>query len=395
MMVTETQSVAQRTTWISIATNLFLVALQLCVGVLAHSQALIADGIHSLSDLVADGIVLVANKRGGALPDEDHNYGHSRYETVASFFLGALLVAVGAGMLWRAGIRLTDLHHAPDVHVGALFVAALAIIAKESLFRYMLREAERVRSTLLIANAWHARSDAASSLVVALGIVGSLSGYKVLDPVAASIVGFMVARMGWGFAWNALQDLSDRAFDMAAADEMRDTLQATPGVREVHAFRTRKMGDHALVDAHLRVDPRISVSEGHYIAESARARLRHDPRVLDAMIHIDPEDDDLVQVTHFGLPMRPELLARTRALFTPLGIPVEAIDLHYLEGGIDLDVFVVSRLTEPAGRSIPVPDGVAGMASPEWAALDLERLAVTLGVRRLKIFFALTVAAGR
>lgn len=390
-MLTETQVVAQRTTWISIAINLALVALQLCVGVFAHSQALIADGIHSLSDLVADGIVLVANKRGGALPDEDHNYGHSRYETVASFLLGALLVTVGAGMLWRAGIRLTDLHHAPDVHASALFVAALAIIAKESLFRYMLREAERVRSTLLVANAWHARSDAASSLVVALGVVGSLSGYKVLDPVAASIVGFMVARMGWGFAWNALQDLSDRAFDIAAANEMRDILQATPGVREVHAFRTRKMGDNALVDAHLRVDPRISVSEGHYIAESARARLRHDPRVLDAMIHIDPEDDDLVQVTHFGFPMRSELLAHTRALFKPFGIPVEAIDLHYLDGGIDLDVFVVSQLAGPAGRCVPVPDGVVGMAPPEWAALDLERLAGTLGVRRVKIFFSLTV----
>ncbi|MGI4861991.1 MAG: cation diffusion facilitator family transporter [Janthinobacterium lividum] len=423
---TQTQLVAQRTTWISIAINVVLVVLQLCVGALAHSQALIADGMHSLSDLVADGIVLVANKRGGALPDDDHNYGHSRYETVASFFLGALLVTVGAGMLWRAGLRLTELDHAPDVHASALFVAAAAILAKELLFRYMLRAAERVRSTLLVANAWHARSDAASSLVVALGILGSLSGYKVLDPVAASIVGFMIARMGWGFAWNALQDLSDRAFDMAAANEMRDVLQATPGVREVHAFRTRKMGDSALVDAHLRVDPRISVSEGHYIAESARARLRRDPRVLDAMIHIDPEDDDLVQVTEFGLPMRPELLERTRAVFRPFGIPVDAIDLHYLEGGIDLDVFIASRVAGAAGRAAPapdaldalavstpdvpmpdtslpnglmpnavVPDVVVGMAPPQWATLDLEQLAAGLGVRRLKIFFSLTSTAGR
>lgn len=185
--------------------------LQIFIGVFAHSRALVADGIHSLADLISDFVVLIANRHSGAKPDADHNYGHSRYETVASLFLGGLLIAVGVGMLWRAGTRLADLESIPAVHMSALVVAVLVLISKESLFRYMLREAQRVRSAMLIANARHARSDAASSLVVAIGIVGSLAGVRLLDPIAAAIVGFMVARMGWMFGWDALQDLGPRA----------------------------------------------------------------------------------------------------------------------------------------------------------------------------------------
>src|ERR1700761_1846107 len=276
----EKQRVARKTTFVSIVLNAVLSALQIVVGIFAHSQALIADGVHSLSDLVSDFVVLLANRHSGAEPDADHNYGHSRYETVASLFLGALLIAVGVGMLWRAGTRLADLDSIPAVHMSALAVAVLVLFSKEGLFRYMLREAQRVRSAMLIANAWHARSDAASSLVVAIGIVGSLAGVRLLDPIAAAIVGFMVARMGWVFGWDALQDLSDRAVDETVAEEMRALLMSTPGVRDVHQLRTRKMGDLALVDAHILVDPFISVSEGHYIAESARTRVLTDNRVL-------------------------------------------------------------------------------------------------------------------
>lgn len=389
-MPTEKQVVAQRTTWASIGINLVLVSLQLAVGAIAHSQALIADGVHSLSDLLADGIVLLANRGSNPAPDDDHNYGHSRYETVASFFLGALLLVLGIGMLWQAGERLTQLHQSPDVHAVALGVAALAILLKEGLFRYMLREARRVRSSLLVANAWHARSDAASSLVVALGILGSMLGFKVLDPIAASIVGFMVARMGWGFAWNALQDLSDRAVDAAEADHMRSALASTPGVAQVHAFRTRKMADNVLIDAHLLVDPHISVSEGHYIAEAARLRLRDDARVTDVMIHIDPEDDEMVMPTRSGLPMRPEMLERARQLLAPVGVTVVAANLHYLEGQIDMDLFLAAeRLPEAmtGNRSAWClrlgEEAVVRGTRGNWSG---DELASALGVRRLRVF---------
>jgi cation diffusion facilitator family transporter len=331
--------VARKTTSVSIGLNSVLVVLQLVVGTFAHSQALIADGVHSLADLVSDFIVLLANRHSGAKPDEDHNYGHSRYETVASLFLGALLISVGVGMLWRAGIRVTHLDTIPPVHASALAVAALVLVSKELLFRYMLREAQRVRSAMLIANAWHARSDAASSLVVALGIIGSLMGVRLLDPIAAAIVGFMVARMGWVFGWDALQDLSDRALDTEATAGLRALLLGTPGVLDVHELRTRKTGDLALVDAHILVDPLISVSEGHYIAESARSRVLGDARVLDALIHVDPEDDMHVRSVA-NQPPRAEVSRKLREAFGEHGVQVAAMTLHYLSTGLDAEVTV-------------------------------------------------------
>jgi cation diffusion facilitator family transporter len=342
---TEKLGVARRTTYTSIALNLVLMAAQIVVGIFAHSQALIADGVHSLADLVSDFLVLFATRHSGAAPDDDHNYGHSRYETVASLFLGVLLIAVGAGMLWRSGLRITHLQDIPPVHVGALIVAVLVLISKESLFRYMLRAAQKVRSAMLIANAWHARSDAASSLVVAIGIIGSMAGWRLLDPIAAAIVGFMVARMGWTFGWDALQDLSDRALDHAETVELRTLLTNTPGVRDVHELRTRKMGDLAIVDAHILVDPLISVSEGHYIAESARARVMTSPRVVDALIHVDPENDAL-NPPPVKFPARVTVSEAIRQALSAQDLSFESLSLHYLSSGFDIDVMLPGELGE-------------------------------------------------
>jgi cation diffusion facilitator family transporter len=369
--VSDKHEVARKTTLVSVAVNSVLVVLQIVIGVFAHSQALIADGIHSLADLVSDFVVLLANRHSGAKPDADHNYGHSRYETVASLFLGGLLIAVGVGMLVRAGTRIMNLADIPPIHMSALFVALLVLVSKEGLFRYMLREAQRVRSAMLIANAWHARSDAASSLVVAIGIVGSLAGVRLLDPIAAAIVGFMVARMGWVFGWDALQDLSDRALDEATSTDLRALLMGTPGVLDVHEMRTRKTGDLALVDAHILVAPLISVSEGHYIAETARARLLTDSRVFDALIHVDPEDDMHVRSVA-NLPPRDEVTGQLRETLAGHGVHVHAVTLHYLSTGLEIQVVLAAA--DDAQR---------------LAAVDLEALRVSLGASRLDVLESL------
>ena len=187
----ERQAATQRSTWTSVVVNIVLTTVQLIVGVFSHSQALIADGIHSLSDLLSDFVVLLASHHSKKEADHDHPYGHQRYETAASLVLGGLLLAVGIGMLISAFHKLENPEAIPAVHSVALWVAITALIAKEALFRYMLKLAQKVKSSMLIANAWHARSDAASSLVVAIGIIGNLAGYPLLDPVAALIVGFM------------------------------------------------------------------------------------------------------------------------------------------------------------------------------------------------------------
>ncbi|KND56516.1 Cobalt-zinc-cadmium resistance protein CzcD [Candidatus Paraburkholderia kirkii] len=374
----EKQAVARRTTWTNIALNSGLTAAQLVVGTIAHSQALIADGIHSLADIVSDFIVLIANRQAAAAPDVDHNYGHSRYETVASLFLGGLLIAVGVGMLWRAGTRIVNLQDIPPVHAVALAVAIIVLVSKEALFRYMLRAAERVRSAMLVANAWHARSDAASSLVVALGIIGSLAGFRILDPIAAALVGFLIGKMGWTFAWDALQDLSDRALDQSTTDDLRGILLSTPGVREVHELRTRKMGDLAIVDAHILVDPLISVSEGHFIAESARAHVLADPRVIDALIHVDPESDELNPLPG-NFPSRSTVSDAIRAAFAQQSIPVESLNLHYLGGGFDVDVVL--------------PASTAHDAASRLKAIDFAALRRRLGAREIRVTQALDIAA--
>ena len=284
----ERAAAASRSTWVSVVVNLVLSTVQIVVGVWAKSQSLIADGIHSLSDLVADFVVLFANHHSQKDADEDHPYGHQRFETAASLVLGLLLLAVGVGMVWSAVVKLENPESVPQVHSVALWVAGGALVGKELLFRYMLAVAKKVKSSMLVANAWHARSDAASSLVVGVGIAGNLAGYPILDPIAALIVGFMVGKMGWEFGWDAMHDLMDRAVDEQEVQAIRQTLLDTPGVAGVHDVRTRKMGDMVVVDAHLEVDAQITVEEGHDIAVEARQRVMQRHRVLNLMTHVDP-----------------------------------------------------------------------------------------------------------
>ena len=284
----ERSAAASRSTWVSVGVNLVLSTIQIVVGVFSKSQGLIADGMHSLSDLVADFVVLFANHHSQKEADEDHPYGHQRFETAASLVLGLLLLGVGVGMLWQAALKLENPAEVPKVHVMALWVAGAALVSKELLFRYMLAVAKRVKSSMLVANAWHARSDAASSLVVGIGIAGNLLGYPLLDPIAALIVGFMVAKMGWSFGWDALHDLMDRAVDEQEVQAIRQTLLDTPGVSGVHDVHTRKMGDMIVVDAHLEVEATLTVEASHDIAVLARQRVLQRHRVLNLMAHIDP-----------------------------------------------------------------------------------------------------------
>ena len=278
----------RRSTWVSVWVNVVLTIGQMLAGIFSQSQALIADSIHSLSDLLADFVVLIAGHHSKKEADADHHYGHHRYENAASLVLGGLLLAVALGMVWAAVHKLQDPEEIPVVHQTALWVALIALVAKESLFRYMLGVAKRIRSTMLVANAWHARSDALSSLVVAAGIIGNLFGYPLLDPIAALVVGLMVGKMGWEFSWSALHDLMDRAVSEEEAAAIYATVSATPGVLGVHGLRTRKVGDLAIVDVHLEVDAGITVLQGHDIAVEARRRVLERHPVLDVMTHLDP-----------------------------------------------------------------------------------------------------------
>jgi cation diffusion facilitator family transporter len=331
---------AQKATWVSVAVNLVMTVAQLVVGWLAHSQSLVAHGLHSFSDLLSDFLVIYASRQSAHPADEAHPYGHARMETAATLILGASLALIGGGILWESGMRLQHIEALPVVELSALWIAIATVVSKEGLYRYLIRVAERQRSQLLTANALHTRADAASALVVVVGIGGALLGWSFLDLLAAALMGFMILRMGAELAWGAIKELIDTGLDEAQVELIRRTLSETPGVRGLHQLRTRRMAHQALVDAHVQVASRISVSEGHRIAESARARvLREHPEVLDVLVHIDPEDDMDPDIFASRLPSRDALLDELKPLLAGLPQP-EKIVLHYLNGKVEVEVFL-------------------------------------------------------
>ena len=198
------------------------------------------------------------------------------------------MLVVALGMLWSAGHKIVNPIAASQISILALYVALGSLVAKELLFRYMLAVAKRVRSSMLVANAWHARSDAASSLVVSVGIVGALLGFPILDSVGALIVGLMIIRTGWSFSWDALNDLMDRAVSEEEHQHIEKIILSTEGVLGCHDLRTRKMGDMILVDVHIEVDANATVQVGHDIALTAANQVKAELPVLNVMTHIDP-----------------------------------------------------------------------------------------------------------
>jgi cation diffusion facilitator family transporter len=290
----ERYQAGQRITWVSVGVNVVLTIMQVIVGLIAHSLALISDAMHTLSDIVSDAFVLWANHKGAQGADAEHPYGHGRFETAASLALGLLLVITGAGILISAASRLQNVGALPPVGMAALWAAILTLIGKEALFRYMLKTAQRLRSPMLIANAWHARADALSSLVVAAGVGGALFGFPFADALAAIIVGAMIIKAGFGFAWEAMRELIDTGLPSEEVAAIRETLLSTPGVEDLHELRTRRMAHRVFVDVHLQVDGDLSVREGHEISEAARKRvLAAHPDVVEVLIHLDAENDSM------------------------------------------------------------------------------------------------------
>lgn len=350
----------QRATWVSVLVNLLLTVVQLIVGWLAHSQSLMAHGLHSFSDLLSDFLVIYASRQSVHPADHAHPYGHARIETAATLILGASLVLIGGGILWESGMRLQHVETLPVIELSAFWVAVATVLAKEGLYRYLIAVARRLRSQLLIANALHTRADAASALVVVVGIGGALLGWSFLDLLAAALMGFMILRMGGALAWGALKELIDTGLDEVRVAAIRQTLLQTPGVRGLHQLRTRRMAHQALVDTHVQVDSRISVSEGHRIAESARARvLREHPDVLDVLVHIDPEDDMDPDLFAIHLPGRAALLDELRPVLAGLP-PAEKVVLHYLGGRIEVELYVSRAIFENGDALLQAEAALAG-----------------------------------
>ena len=333
-------------TLVAIVVNLLLSIAQLVGGFFAHSQALIADGVHTLSDLASDFVVLFAAKLASKDADEDHPYGHGRFETVATIILGLALAGVAVGIAMSAIGRLLNPERLLQPEPMALLFVALVILSKEGLYQFTMGVANRIDSKMLKANAWHHRSDAISSILVAIGVAGSVF-LKIpwLDAAAAILVAVMIFYMGLRLILDSTMELVDTALEPEKTEEIRRFINAIEGVEHTHMLRTRRMGHDVLADVHIQVNAYLSVSEGHYVAESVMQKLRIEfPEMHDITVHIDPEDDETSSPSA-KLPSRNQIMAKIYPGIQETGVSddIRNILLHYIDGKVELEIYLAKH----------------------------------------------------
>ena len=334
----------QETTKVTIVgalVNFVLAIFKIIIGTIGHSHALIVDGIHSFSDLLSDGLVVIAARQGSQSPDDDHPYGHARIETAFAAVLGGILIAVGVGIVIDALDRLTSGDIVTPDSI-TIWVALFSVLSKEALYRYTLIYANRYNSAILKANAWHHRSDAISSIVVLIGIIGSISGIPYLDAAAAVIVSMMIAKIGWEIAKESIDVLVDKGLDPDKVKSISRHIAEIPGVSQMHMLRTRQMGADALLDVHIEVSPQLSVSEGHRISDEVSTQLtRQFPDIAQVLVHIDPENDE-ANSSCSHLPLRKEILQDLEQAWHNVEQAqfIENIILHYLDGKVSIEIIM-------------------------------------------------------
>lgn len=332
----------RRITLIGALVNALQGILKVVLGYAGQSYALVADGVHSLSDLLTDALVIFAARYGGQAADYEHPYGHGRIETIATVVLALLIIFAGVGIMLDASSHLFTQAVPAKPNFYVIIVAFVSVIANEWIFRYTLRVADRIDSALLRANAWHSRSDAASSLVVLVGVSAAILGFTYLDAVAALLVAVLVIKMGWQLIWSGVRELIDTGLDRATVDAIKNNIIQVPGVRTLHQLRTRSAGSKAFLDVHILVDSTISVSEGHFIGQQVHLQVtREFPAIADVTVHVDPEDDEVFAPSSH-LPSRnqlmPQLQQRWQTLKTAPQIKI--VVLHYLAGKIYIDIYL-------------------------------------------------------
>ena len=342
-------------TLVGAAVDLVLGVLKIFLGVVENSQALVADGIHSISDLVTDGMVLVAVRQGNKMADEDHPYGHARIETITTVLLALALFLVSLGIVDNALDVLSE--PGRDVTPGwiALSVVLVSGLSKEYIYHYTMKVAKLHQSPILEANAWHSRTDAFSSVMVFVGIAGAMLGLPELDALAAIGVAVIIAKVAWDLGAPSVQELVDKGMDRSYLDDLEDAVGKTHGVKGFHALRTRRMGASVLVDVHIAVDSMITVSEGHQIAEQVRFGLTQQfPEISDVVVHVDAEND----VFDDTLPERGRLLGLMDLCWKeyPPAQDILRTNLHYLNGSIRLEVCLPFTLASSPAAAREIAD---------------------------------------
>jgi len=330
--------------------NIILSAIKIFIGAAFHSSALIVDGLHSMSDVITDVFVLWVAKYSHDAPDAEHPYGHGRFETMGTVALGVILTATALVLAYENIIRLFigDIHTIPTW--PTLVGAGLSIILKEWVFRITLKVGKKVDSPMVIANAWHSRSDALSSIAVLLGIVFAMFGLPWMDTVMAIVVSIMIGKVGWDFLWSSIKELVDSSLEPEMINEVRSEIMNVYGVKSMHNLRSRKMGDQAVIDVNVEVSRHITASEGHEIATYvSRNLINKFAKIIDVTVHTDVEDDR-VDGVEFSLEKRNLLPLRDeveKEVLKRIEIPQYLhMDLHYNDEKIVVDFIFCEKSLE-------------------------------------------------
>jgi len=293
-MKTEKIDSIRKVTWVGLVVNVGLTVVKITAGTAGSSQALVADGFHSLSDLISDFLILFGVKVWSQPGDDDHPHGHRRFENLITICLGMLLLMVGGPIIIQALIKLQQQHVQSSPAGFTLVIVAVAIAVKEILYHYTMRVGVRIKSEAVVANAWHHRSDAISSLPVIIALIVAIlrPRWGFIDHIGALVVGAIIIHVGMKIIFNAVNKLLDRAASKEDRDAICAVANSVSGVKNCHALRTRYLGEALAIDLHLEVSGDLTVQEGHDIAERVKKMiLRDGPNVVDAIIHIEPEGD--------------------------------------------------------------------------------------------------------
>lgn len=280
------------------AVNAVLIVLKFIAGIVGKSSAMVADAVHSLSDFVSDVIVLVFVRIAGKPKDKGHDYGHGKFETLATAIIGILLIVAGIGLMINginAVVRSINGEALERPTMLALIVAIVSIVSKEWLYRYTIRTGKKIDSQAVIANAWHHRSDAVSSLGTLIGISGAMflgEKWRILDPIAAIIVSILIIKSGYDIVKPCISELLEASLPESKEKEISDLVLSVPGIKFIHNLRTRRIGNGIAVDLHAKMDGNLSLSEAHEKATAAENAIRKafgDNSIIN--IHMEPYKD--------------------------------------------------------------------------------------------------------
>ncbi|MDD5765485.1 MAG: cation diffusion facilitator family transporter [Candidatus Marinimicrobia bacterium] len=291
---------ANKVTWIGFFTNLLLTAFKMVAGIVGQSGAMIADAVHSLSDFITDIVVLVSFQVIRKPIDREHDYGHGKFETLATAFIGLALLVVGVGIFWQGGKKIIlNLSGSPLEKPGniALIAAIISVILKELLYRYTVKIGDEISSQAVVANAWHHRSDAFSSIGTTIGIGGAIllgDNWRILDPIAAVIVSFFIIKVAYSITVVSIRELSEGSLDDSIESEIIEVVSNCPGIIKPHNLRTRKIGYNIAIDIHVRVDPNLSICEAHDIATNVEKQIRN-KYGADTFISVHTEPNLLIE----------------------------------------------------------------------------------------------------